>query len=86
MTIETLFGTEEDTCKPRTIRFKKIRAVYETFKVNEEVSHYLRTGNRYTAPAQIYETFKFLIHETKEHFLTLHLDGKNRVVCIWLFQ
>lgn len=68
--------------KKRIIRLKQIRAVYETFKVEEEVSHYLRAGSRFTAPSQIYETFKFLMTETKEYFMTMHLDGKNRVVCM----
>jgi len=66
----------------RTIRLKQIRAVYETFKVEEEVSNYLRAGSRFTAPAQVFETFKYLMQETKEHFTTLHLDGKNRIVCM----
>ena len=82
MTIDTLFGTEEVTRKPRIIRFKQIKAVYETLTVKEDISNYLKTGTRYTAPSQVYETFRFLMHETKEIFLTLHLDGKNRIQCI----
>lgn len=68
--------------KKKTIRLKQIKAVYETFKVEEEVSSYLRAGSRFTSPSQIYETFKFLMQETKEYFMTLHLDGKNKVVCM----
>lgn len=68
--------------KRKTIRLKQIRAVYETFKVEEEVSSYLRAGSRFTSPSQIYETFKFLMAETKEFFMTMHLDGKNRIVCM----
>ncbi len=82
MTIETLFGTEEITSKPRTIKFKQIKAVFETLTVREEVSNYLKTGTRFTSPAQIYDTFSFLIKETKEMFITLHLDTKNRVICM----
>jgi DNA repair protein RadC len=84
MTIDTLFGPEEVIMldKPRTIKFKTIKAVYETFTVKEEITSYLKTGTRYTAPKQVYETFRFLMKETKEMFLTLHLDGKNRVVCM----
>lgn len=82
MTASSLFGTEESISKTRTIRFKQIKAVYETLTVKEHVASYLRTGMRYTAPAQVYETFSFLMRETKEMFLTLHLDGKNRVVCV----
>lgn len=82
MTIETLFGTEEITTKPRTIRFKQIKAVYETLTVRENITDYLKTGTRYTAPVQVYETFRFLMKETKEMFLTLHLDGKNRIMAM----
>jgi DNA repair protein RadC len=82
MTIDTLFGTEEVPSKPRTLRFKQIKAVYETMTVREDIINYLKTGTRYTAPSQVYETFRFLMHETKEMFLTLHLDGKNRITCM----
>jgi len=68
--------------KKRIIRLKQIKAVYETFKVGEDVSRYLGAGNRFTAPIQIYETFSYLMQETKENFVTLHLDGKNRIVCM----
>ncbi len=82
MTIETLFGKEETTSKPRTIKFKQIKAVYETLTVKEEIADYLKTGTRFTAPSQVYETFRFLMQETKEMFMTLHLDGKNRIMAM----
>ena len=82
MTITTLFGPEEITTKPRTLRFKQIKAVYETLTVREDITKYLKTGTRYTAPHQVYETFSFLIKETKEMFMTLHLDGKNRIIAM----
>src|ERR1035438_10131901 len=84
MTIDTLFGPEEIIipAKSRTIRFKTIKAVYETLNVSESVSAYFSTGTRYTAPQQVYETFKFLMQETKEMFITLHLDGKNKIICM----
>jgi len=82
MTIDTLFGPEEvSQPKPRSIRFKQIKAVFETLIVKEETANYLKPNMRYTSPSQIFDTFSFLQHETKEHFITLHLDGKNRVIC-----
>jgi hypothetical protein len=30
--------------KPRTIKFKQIKAVYETLKVSEEITNYLSQG------------------------------------------
>jgi len=82
MTVDALFETGEGATKPRTIRFKQIKAVYETMTVTDSVASYLKTGTRYSAPQQVYETFRFLMQETKEMFLTLHLDGKNRIIAL----
>ena len=82
MTIETLFGKETVTSKPRSIKFKQIKAVFETLTVREEITDYLKTGTRYSSPAQVSDTFQFLMKETKEQFITLHLDGKNRIICM----
>jgi DNA repair protein RadC len=82
MTIETLFGAETVASKPRTIKFKQIKAVYETLTVREDIADYLKTGQRYSSPAQVSDTFQFLMKETKEQFITLHLDGKNRIICM----
>ena len=66
----------------KTIKFRQIKAIYENLTVNEEIANYLKTGQRYTSPAQVADTFQFLMKETKEMFLTLHLDGKNRIICM----
>jgi DNA repair protein RadC len=82
MNITTLFGTEEFTSKPSSLKLRQIKAVYETFTVNEEITNYLKENMRYTAPRQVFDTFSFLMQETKEMFISLHLDGKNRIICI----
>ena len=82
MTIDTLFGPEEVATKPRMIKFKQIRAVYETLAVKEETANYLKPNTRYTSPSQIQDTFGFLRDETKEYFIVLHLDGKNRIIAV----
>ena len=82
MTIETLFEASDNNSKPKTVRFRQIKAVYETMTVKDSVAGYLKTGTRYTAPQEVYETFRFLMQETKEVFLTLHLDGKNRIIAL----
>jgi len=79
MTLHTLFGIEE--LAPKQIHLKQIKAVYEVLNVSEPVAAYLSNGGRYSAPEQVYEAFRFLMYETKEVFLTLHLDGKNKIVC-----
>jgi len=81
MTIDTLFGPEEIATKPRSIKFKQIKAVYETLVVAEGAGNYLSPKIRYTSPTQIFDTFSFLQDETKEYFIALHLDGKNRILC-----
>jgi len=80
MTLHTLFGTT--VTKPQKIQLKQIKAIYETLTVSEEVTTYLKTGTRFTSPSQVFDTFKFLMQETKEMFITLHLDGKNRIICM----
>jgi DNA repair protein RadC len=80
MTLNTLFGT--NVTAPQRLQLKQIKAVYEVLNVSEDVTGYFTTGTRYTAPQQVYQAFGFLMEETKEVFLTLHLDGKNRIVCV----
>ena len=82
ITVETLFGAETMTVPRRPIKFKQIRAIMETLEVREEVAQYLQADRRYTAPAQVAEIFSFLHNEVKEHFFTVHLDGKNRILCL----
>jgi len=82
MTINTLFGPEEVPVKLRSVNIKRIKAVFETLTINESITNYLPPSNRFTSPLQIFELFSFLNQETKEYFITLHLDGKNRIVCI----
>ena len=65
----------------KTIRLRCLRAVYERQAVREDAPGYL-DGTRYTSPGQVYELFRDLAKEAKEHFLCLHLDGKNRIVCL----
>ena len=81
MTIDTLFGPEKQK-KSRTVKLKQIKAVFEKTIVSEEISTYLPPDTRYTTPSQIFDAFRFLMNETKEYFLTLHLNGKNQISCV----
>jgi DNA repair protein RadC len=82
MIIETLFGPEDVPNRYKSVKFKVIRAVFDTLTVKEAILDYLDPARRFTSPRQIFETFSYLRAECKEHFLALHLDGKNRIVCI----
>lgn len=81
-TIHTLFGEEPITSKPKSIRFKTIKAVWETLTVRDNVTDYIKPLTRVTSSAEVYQQFKFLAYETKEHFLSMHLDSKNRIICV----
>lgn len=70
-----------DDSDSKTIRMRCLRAIYEWQTVRENAPDYL-DGKRYTSPAQVHELFRDLAKESKEHFLCLHLDGKNRIVCL----
>lgn len=82
MTVDAIFGQEQAPAKQRTIRIKRIRAVYETLEIKEEVDRYLQPFTRYNSPEQVFTTFGFLRQETKEYFFAIHLDGKNRICCV----
>jgi len=64
----------------RTIRFKVIRAVYEKMTIKEVTEEYVTKTISNTQT--VYALFSFLQQETKEHFIALHLDTKNRILCI----
>jgi DNA repair protein RadC len=83
MTVDGLFGPIEIADpKPRSIKLKMIKAIYETMTVKENITDYLTPNTRYTSPLQIFQTFSFLQQETKEFFCTAHCDGKNRIICL----
>lgn len=81
-TVDTLFGPEEVTTRTRSLKFKQIKAVYETLTIKEGITNYLPPCTRFTSPEQIHEVFSFLRKETKEYFISLHLDGKNRILAV----
>ena len=81
-TIETLFGQETIATKPRSIKFKTIKAVWDTLTIKEPIPSYIKPSTRISSSVEAYNLFKFLAYETKEHFLSLHLDSKNRIICV----
>jgi len=79
--LDTLFGPEEIPDGRKTIRLLAIRSVFERQTIRENAPDYLK-AQRFTSPRQIFEVFHDLSMEAKEHFIALHLDGKNRIICI----
>jgi len=63
------------------LRLRIIRPVFEDIAVNEGSEKYFH-GNSIKNSRDIYELFSYLSRETKEHFIAIHLDTKNRIICI----
>ncbi len=66
--------------KPKPIRFKIIRPVYETLTVNDQNARY--QDAHLSSSRDVIRLFDFLSRETKEHFWAVHLDSKNRMLCL----
>jgi DNA repair protein RadC len=81
MTLHKLFGGVEGP-QTRSIRMKVIRPVWETLTINEVASDYIGGRSRFTSSREVFELFNFMKNETKEHFLAIHLDSKNRTLCL----
>ena len=71
-----------NSSKPKCIRLKVIKPVWETLTIKEQLPAYLATGKRVSTSSDVYQLFHYLTQETKEHFLALHLDSKNKIICI----
>jgi DNA repair protein RadC len=81
MTLHQLFDGGEKK-QTRSVRFKVIRPVFETLVINDITADYVGRKARITTSGDVFRLFSFLANETKEHFLALHLDSKNTVLCI----
>ena len=78
--LQTLLDTPKAAVSRKTIRMLSVKAVYERQVIRENAPEYLNT-KRFTSPEQVYEAFCELQQETREYFITTHLDGKNRIIC-----
>lgn len=73
-----LFG-EEIPPETKKITILSIEARYRKEVVREDAPAWV--SMRFTSPKQVFEMFYDLRLEAKEHFIALHLDGKNRIAC-----
>ena len=81
MTMKELFQEYGADYLTKTLRMRVMRPVYSREVIRENMPAYITT-DRFNSPQQVFEMFKDLVIETKEHFLCLHLDGKNRIICL----
>ena len=75
---ENLFGAEAPP-ETKRIYIRQIEARYRRELVREDAPAWV--SMRFTSPRQVFEMFYDLRLEAKEHFIALHLNGKNKIVC-----
>ena len=63
------------------VRLRVIRAVFEELVINDEKVKYFN-GCSIKNSLDFYNLFRYLSKETKEHFISIHLDTKNRIICV----
>jgi DNA repair protein RadC len=78
--IQRLIGEEDKMETTKIIRLRSMKSVFERQVIREDAPGYIIT-TRFTSPQQVFEMFLELQCEAREHFITLHLDGKSRIVC-----
>ena len=66
----------------KSMRLKIIRPIFETLTIKEPLPGYLMSSRKITSSKDVYDLFRYLGNETKEHFVVLHLDTKNKIVCV----
>ena len=81
MTLHKLFVDIEGK-QTKSIRMKVIRPVWEKLTINEVPATYINGRTKVTSSREVFELFRFLSNETKEHFMALHMDSKNRILCL----
>ena len=81
MTLNSFFVDEQGK-QTKSIRMKVIRPVWEKLTIHEVPANYISGRTRVTSSREVFDLFRFLANETKEHFLALHMDSKNRILCI----
>ena len=68
-----------DEGQKKLIRLKVIRPIYETLIAEgDEVD----MKEPIMSSKKVYEMFRFLTAETREHFIALHLNTKNQILAI----
>lgn len=66
----------------KTYRIRVIKPVYATLTVAEEARHWFTPDTPVDSALKVVELFGSLGKESKESFITCHLDNKNRLIAI----
>lgn len=65
-----------------SVRLKEIVPLYQNVEIRCAVSRYLAEAPAIHSAEDVAALFAFLQFETRETFFALHLDNKNRILCL----
>jgi DNA repair protein RadC len=74
--------TTDNTNKPKSMRLKILTPQYSTMTISENFPEYLRKSRRITSSNDVYLLFKHLMESPREAFWVLHVDSKNKIICL----
>jgi DNA repair protein RadC len=77
MTTTNVFTQEEG--KMKRIRLRSIRAVFQKEVIRENAPDWVTA--KCSCSENVFELFRDMAKEAKEHFVALHLDSKNNIIC-----
>lgn len=72
---------KDDEVKTKPVFIKMITARYSKECFCENPPEWIES-KRFSSPMLLMELFRDLEFEAKEHFLSIHLDGKNRILAV----
>ena len=71
------------TITTRSIRLKILKPVYSNLIIKEEeLPEYLCRTKRISSANDVFQMFKSLVNTPRECFIALHLDNKNKILCV----
>ena len=76
---DPLFAEVPVSKGPHRVTLREISVKMKNVVVREDDPSWVT--KRITMPSQVFEMFRDLYEETKEQFITLHLNGKNEIIC-----
>ena len=67
----------------KSIRLKILKPVYSNLIIKEEeLPEYLCRSKRISSSNDVFQMFRSLVHTPRECFICLHLDNKNKILCV----
>jgi DNA repair protein RadC len=67
----------------KSIRLKILKPIYSNLIIKEEeLPEYLCRSKRISSSNDVFQMFRSLVNTPRECFIALHLDNKNKILCV----